>query len=163
MVQKARAASNLDKARREKGPVWNPKIPELEVSWWPLSPGPVSDVWGDRGSEMLDELSEDAYIIKAGLGQEHLAPGCKFRAFPVHTVILPLVFFWRLFLFTCFWRPLSGSVSWMSDSWFPLRSWSQERGIEPPVGLHAQCGVWLSLSFSFTPPLIVLSLSQINT
>lgn len=38
---------------------------------------------------------------------------------------------------------LSGSVGWMSNSWFRLGSWSWGSGTKPHVGLHAQCRVCL--------------------
>ena len=38
---------------------------------------------------------------------------------------------------------LGGSVHWVSAFWFQLRSWFQSRGIEPHVGVHAECGAFL--------------------
>ena len=49
---------------------------------------------------------------------------------------------------------LGGSVSWMSDSSFRLRSWSQGYGTKP----CAKCGGCLRFSFSL-PPSLPLSLS----
>ena len=62
---------------------------------------------------------------------------------------------------------LGASVSWASDSWFPLRSWSQGHGIKPQVGLCVECGACsrfsLFLSLGPSPPL-ALSLSlKLNT
>lgn len=55
-------------------------------------------------------------------------------------------------------------VSWVSDSWFRFRSWSQGCKIEPRVRLHAQPGVcWrfsLSLSLCPLPHSFSLSLSK---
>ena len=67
-------------------------------------------------------------------------------------------------------RHLGGSVGWVSDSWFWLRSWSQGRGIKPHIRLHTECRTYLrfslslclslSLSLSFCPfPLFLCSLS----
>ena len=50
-----------------------------------------------------------------------------------------------------------GSMGWVPDSWFWLRSWYQGCEMEPHVGLCAQQGV------SNSPlPLLVCSLSKIN-
>ena len=50
---------------------------------------------------------------------------------------------------------LGGSVSWASNSWLQLRSWSQGCGIEPCVGLWAEHGACLrfSLPLPLTPAL----------
>ena len=45
---------------------------------------------------------------------------------------------------------LGGSVGWVSDSWFQLRSWSQDCGIELCVQLCAKHGA--CLRFSPPPP-----------
>ena len=50
---------------------------------------------------------------------------------------------------------LGGSVGWVSNSWFQLRSWSQGCGIEPRIRQCTECGACLRFSPS-------LSLSQIN-
>ena len=52
--------------------------------------------------------------------------------------------------------PLGGAVSWVSDSWFQLRSWSQGHGTEPGKGLCAKCGA--CLGFLLSSPLPPLSL-----
>ena len=68
-----------------------------------------------------------------------------------------------------------GAPGWLRQlsSWFWLRSWSQCRGIEPCIGLHAENGACLRFSLSLSLPLslafvhsLSLSLSQnkwINT
>ena len=50
---------------------------------------------------------------------------------------------------TLFRGCLGGTVSWASDSWFWLRSWSSDHGIQPLVG-H---GVCLRLSLPLSLPL----------
>ena len=45
-----------------------------------------------------------------------------------------------------------GSVGWVSNSWFALRSWSQGRGIEPWLRLHAEREACLRFSFSLPLP-----------
>lgn len=62
---------------------------------------------------------------------------------------------------------LGVTVSWASNSWFPLMSWSQGCESELHVRLHNKRGVCLSffLSFSFCPSgscCLSLSLSQRN-
>ena len=53
---------------------------------------------------------------------------------------------------------LGGSVGWLSDSWFQLRSWSHCCGIEPPIALYAEhraClgfSLFLSLSLALLTP-----------
>ena len=58
----------------------------------------------------------------------------------------------------CFWRSrehcwgyLGGSVRWVSDSWFQLRSWSQGCGIKARIRLCTEHGA--CLRFSLSPPL----------
>ena len=59
------------------------------------------------------------------------------------------------------WWQLGGSVSWASDSWSWLRSWTQGGEIAPCIGLRAHWGVCLrfSLSLSLCPSPLVCSLS----
>ena len=63
----------------------------VQDSWWPSSPDAFFDRGGNWGSEMLDELCQVTQVIK------DTSPG----AFPLHPSILSIVYFWRLFLFTC--------------------------------------------------------------
>ena len=47
------------------------------------------------------------------------------------------------------WLP-EASVSWASDSWFWLRSWSHSWDTEPRIGLHAEHRACLRFSFSLS-------------
>lgn len=59
---------------------------------------------------------------------------------------------------------LGGSVCWVSDSWFWLRSWSQGWEIQPCVGLCTEHGVCLRFFFPHSLPFShhALSLSKKN-
>ena len=54
------------------------------------------------------------------------------------------------------WGHLGGSVTWASNSWFSLRSWSQCHEVEPLITQHETC-LWFSLFCPTT--LLALSLS----
>ena len=45
---------------------------------------------------------------------------------------------------------LNGSVGWMSNSWFWLRSWSQGCRIESRIRLHTECGACLGFPLSLS-------------
>ena len=70
---------------------------------------------------------------------------------------------WFVYNFKIYFKGhLGGSVSWASDSWFWLRSWSQYCGMESCVRLCSEQGACLGFPLSAPPPNLALMLSQIK-
>ena len=75
---------------------------------------------------MLDKLFNDPKVIKAELNQEFRSSGYQSWALPLYPIILSMVYFWRLFLFTSLGLPwwLGGKESTCQfrrsrfDHWF---------------------------------------------
>ena len=85
----------------------------------------------------------------------------KMLSIPCET---PPISFFKM-IFGDVWNPqvgfLGGSVSWVPDSWFQLRSWSRGRDIKPHIRLFAGYGACLRFSFSLSLcPTLALALKN---